>query len=278
MSPAVAALALCAAVLHATWNAALRSGADRLQFVTVMSFATTVAALPCALVLPLPAAASWSYLGASALLQVVYIVFLAAAYRSGELGQVYPIIRGSVPLMVTIGGFVFAGQRLGGLALFGVGLISSGIGSLAVRGGHAARRSLLLALVTAAFVASYVMADALGVRRAGSALSYTAWIWLVYGALMPLAYWLLRRDLRFDLRARDGVKALIGGMLSFGSYGAVVVAFSLGKVGAITALRETSIVFAALIGRVFLGEALTPRRLLVCLAVTCGAVCIGVAR
>ena len=278
MTPAVAALALLAAVLHATWNAALRSGADRLQFVTVMSFATTVAALPFAVVLPLPAPASWPYLGVSALLQTVYIVFLAAAYRHGELGQVYPVIRGSVPLLVTIGGFFLAGQRLSALALLGVGLISSGIASLAVRGGHAERRSLGLALATATFVASYVIADALGVRRAGDAFSYTAWIWVVYGALMPLAYWLLRRSLAFDLRARDGVKALVGGMLSFGSYGAVVLAFSIGNVGAITALRETSIVFATLIGRVFLGEALTPRRLLVCLAVTAGAVCIGVAR
>ena len=278
MSPKIAALALCAAVLHATWNAALRSGADRLQFVTIMSFATTVAAFPFALLLPLPALASWGYLGASALLQVVYIVFLAEAYRYGELGQVYPIIRGSVPLLVTIGGFVFAGQRLGALALFGVGLISFAIGSLALRAGHAERRALTLAFLTAGFVASYVIADALGVRRAGNALSYTAWIWLVYGALMPLAYWLLRRNLSFDLRARDGVKAVIGGMLSFGSYGAVVLAFSMGSVGAITALRETSIVFAALIGRLFLGEALTPRRVLVCLAVTCGAVCIGLAR
>jgi drug/metabolite transporter (DMT)-like permease len=278
VSPTVAALALLAAVLHATWNAALRSGADRLQFVTVMSLATTVAALPFAVVLPLPAPASWPYLAVSALVQAVYIVFLAAAYRYGELGQVYPVVRGSVPLLVTLGGFFLAGQRLGSLGLLGLALISSGIISLALRGGHAARRSLGFALLTATFVACYVIADALGVRRAGSPAAYTAWIWLVYGALMPLAYWLLRRSLTFDLRARDGVKALIGGMLSFGSYGAVVLAFSIGNVGAITALRETSIVFATLIGRVFLGEALTPRRVLVCLAVTAGAVCIGLAR
>jgi drug/metabolite transporter (DMT)-like permease len=278
VTPIVAALALLAAVLHATWNAALRSGADRLQFVTVMSFATTVAALPFALALPLPAPSSWPYLGVSAVLQTVYIIFLAAAYRHGELGQVYPVVRGSVPLLVTIGGFLLAGQRLRDLALFGVALISCGIISLAVGRGRLPRRSLGLALVTASFVASYVIADALGVRRAGNPLSYTAWIWLAYGALMPLAYWLLRRDFAFDLKGRDSLKALAGGMLSFGSYGAVVLAFSLGDVGAITALRETSVVFAAIIGRVFLGEALTARRVLVCLAVTAGAVCIGLAR
>jgi drug/metabolite transporter (DMT)-like permease len=278
MSPTIAALALVAAVLHATWNAALRSGADRLQFVTVMSFATTVAALPFAVFLPLPAPASWPYLAVSAVLQVVYIIFLAEAYRYGELGQVYPIVRGSVPLLVTVGGFFLAGQRLPGLALLGVGLISLGIISLAIHSGRAGVKSLAFASITAIFVASYVIADALGVRRAGNPQSYTAWIWLAYGALMPAAYWLLRRRFTFDLKERDSLKALAAGVLSFGSYGAIILAFALGNVGAITALRETSIVFAALIGRAFLGEALTPRRLLVCLAVTCGAVLIGYAR
>jgi multidrug transporter EmrE-like cation transporter len=157
MSAPVAALALLAAVLHATWNAALRSGADRLQFVTVMSFATTVAALPFALLLPLPAAASWPYLLVSALLQVIYIILLAQAYRHGELGQVYPIVRGSVPLLVTVGGFLLAGQSLPALALVGVALISLGIISLALHGGHTARRTVAFAFLTALFVASYVI-------------------------------------------------------------------------------------------------------------------------
>jgi drug/metabolite transporter (DMT)-like permease len=275
MSATVAALALLAAVLHATWNAALRSGADRLQFVTVMSFATSVAALPFAIFLPLPAAASWSYLAISAVLQVVYVIFLAEAYRYGELGHVYPIVRGSVPLLVTVSGFLLASQRLSGRALLGVALISFGIISLAVHGGRTQRRPLVLAFMTATFVASYVTADALGVRRAGNPYSYTAWIWVLYGALMPLAYWLLRRRLDFELHSRESLKALAGGLLSFGSYGAINAALALGNVGAIAALRETSIVFSALIARLFLGEPLTARRLLVCLAVTCGAVLIG---
>src|SRR5256885_2139580 len=123
MSAAVIGLTLFAAVLHATWNAALRSGVDRLWFVTVMSFATTLAAIPFALLLPLPATQSWPYLGISAVLQVLYSIFLAHAYRYGELGQVYPIVRGSVPLMVTIGGFFFAGQRAGRPGVFCVAVV-----------------------------------------------------------------------------------------------------------------------------------------------------------
>jgi uncharacterized membrane protein len=278
MRPLVIALALCAAVLHATWNAALRSGADRLWFVTVMSFATTVAAIPLVLLLPLPASGSWAYLGVSALLQVIYVIFLAHAYRFGELGQVYPVVRGTVPLLVTVGGFVFAGQRLSGPALLGVALISAAIISLAAGRTRAEHKPLAFALLTALFVASYVIADALGVRRAGSPQSYAAWIWVIYGALLPVAFLLLRRRTALDLRSPDTPKALIGGLLSFASYGAIIAALAIGNVGAISALRETSIVISALIGRVFLGEALTLRRVLVCLTITVGAVCIGYAR
>jgi drug/metabolite transporter (DMT)-like permease len=277
VSPLVIALALSAAVLHATWNAALRSGADRAQFVTVMSFATTVAAIPLVLLLPLPAAASWPYLGISALLQVIYSFLLAHAYRHGELGQVYPIVRGSVPVLVTVGGFALAGQRLSGLALLGLGLISGAIISLAVGGGRSGRKSLALGVVTALFVASYVTADVLGVRLAGRPQSYAAWIWVVYGVLMPVGLVALQRRIGFDLSARDTVKAVAGGLLSFASYGAIIAALALGNAGAISAMRETGIVFSALIGRIFLGEVLTVRRLLVCLTVTLGAVCIGYA-
>jgi drug/metabolite transporter (DMT)-like permease len=277
VSPLVIALALSAAVLHATWNAALRSGADRAQFVTVMSYATTVAAIPLLLVLPLPAPASWPYLGVSAVLQVIYSFLLAYAYRHGELGQIYPIVRGSVPVLVTLGGFALAGQHLSPLALLGIGIISTAIISLALHGGHTERKVLVLGVVTALFVASYVTADVLGVHRAGHPQSYAAWIWVAYGVSMPLGLLTLQGGLHIDLPARDVVKALGGGLLSFASYGAIIAALALGKAGSISALRETGIVFSALIGRFFLGEVLTLRRLLVCLAVTLGAVCIGYA-
>jgi drug/metabolite transporter (DMT)-like permease len=274
----VVILPLCAAVLHATWNAALRSSADRLAFVTVMSFATTVAAVPLALLLPLPLKASWGYLAVSALLQVIYSFLLARAYAFGELGQVYPIVRGSVPLLVTVGGFLLAGQQLAGLALLGIALICAAILSQALGGGRGERRSLPLAILTALFVASYVTADALGVRLAGNPQSYAAWIWVIYGVLMPAGFLLARRTMTVRLPAADRWKAVAAGLLSFGSYGAIIAALALGNVGAISALRETSIVFSALIGRIFLGEALTLRRALVCLAVTAGAVLIGYAR
>jgi uncharacterized membrane protein len=198
MTTSVISLTLFAAVLHAGWNALLRSGADRLWFITIMSFATTVAAIPCALLLPLPLTKSWTYLGISAVLQVGYSIFLASAYRFGELSQVYPIVRGSVPLMVTLGAFILAGQRLNMPTLCGITLVGLGIANLAFGRARARPKSVVLALVAALFVASYVTADGIGVRFAGSAPSYAAWIFLIYGGLMPLAFLLLRRSIVVD--------------------------------------------------------------------------------
>lgn len=277
MRPTAIALTLLAAVLHATWNAVLRSSLDRLWSVTIMSFATTLAAVPFALLLPLPLTPSWTYLGFSAVLQVAYIILLAHAYRSGELAQVYPVVRGSVPLLVTIGGFVLAGQRVGSAGLLGIALISLGIVSLAFGRVRAEAKTLALGLLTALLVASYVTADGIGVRLSGNPQSYAAWIFLIYGALLPATFLLLRGGITVKLRAPETVKALTGGFISLASYGAIIAALAVSKLGPVSALRETSIVFAALIGHVVLGERLTGRRVLVCLAVALGAVCIAFA-
>jgi drug/metabolite transporter (DMT)-like permease len=275
MHPAVIGLTLAAAVLHAIWNALLRSGGDRLWSVTVMSFATTAAAIPAALLLPAPLPGCWSYLAISAVLQVVYGIFLAYAYRHGELSQIYPVIRGSVPLLVTLGGFLLAGQRLSRAGLLGVLMVSAGIASLALGKDRISTRGLVLALATALFVACYVVADGIGVRLAGNAQSYTAWIFLTYGALLPPASLLLRRRLAIAVRQGETLKALAGGVLSIMSYGAMVAALSLGKLGPVSALRETSVIFSMLLGRLLLGEPLTRRRIVTGAVVAIGAACIG---
>ena len=167
MSTLVVALALFAAILHATWNAFLRTGADRLWTITVMSFASTVIALPFALAYPMPTPSVWVYIVLSACLQVGYSVFLVAAYRHGELGQVYPIVRGSVPLLVTLGGLLLAGERLGILQTLGVVLVATGIISLSFGKGRAGASSMVFALATGAIIASYATVDAIGVRVTG---------------------------------------------------------------------------------------------------------------
>jgi len=276
MQTAVLALTLSAAALHPIWNALLRGGEDRLWSVTAMSFATTAIAIPAASLLPMPLPSCWSYIGISAVLQVGYSIFLARAYRHGELGQVYPIVRGSVPLLVTVGGFVLAGQQPPRSALIGIALVSGGIVSLSFGTARAGTKTLVLAFVTALFVASYVTADGMGVRLAGNAQSYAAWIFLTYGALMPLAFLMLRRKLIVvDLRTPETLKAMTGGVVSLVSYGAITAALALGELGSVSALRETSIVFSALIGRVLLDETLSLRRILACIVVTLGAIFIS---
>jgi uncharacterized membrane protein len=275
MSAVVIMLALFAAVLHATWNAFLRSGADRLWTVTVMSLAMMVVAIPLAIIFPFPPSAAWPYLILSSCLQVGYSVFLVSAYRHGELGQVYPIVRGSVPLMVTFGGFVFASERPTALPMFGIVLVALGIMSLALGRGRATSASLLFALVTGVFIAGYATVDAIGVRTAGNAGVYATWIFVIYGSLMLAAFVAIRGRFSLKIGSPETSNALVGGMVSLLAYGAVIAAFALGPVGPITALRETSVVFAALIGSTFLGEALTLRRMTACTVVTLGAVCVG---
>jgi drug/metabolite transporter (DMT)-like permease len=275
MHPVVIGLTLSAAVFHAIWNALLRSGGDRLWSVTVMSFVTTAAAVPAALLLPAPLPACWSYLAISAVLQVAYGIFLAYAYRHGELSQIYPVIRGSVPLLVTLGGFLLASQRLSGPGLLGIFMVSAGIASLALGKDRVGTRGLVLALATALFVACYVVADGIGVRLAGNAQSYTAWIFLMYGVLLPPASLWLRRGPSISVWQGETAKAMAGGVLSIVSYGAMVAALSLGKLGPVSALRETSVIFSMLMGRLLLGEPLTRRRIVTCTVVAFGAACIG---
>jgi drug/metabolite transporter (DMT)-like permease len=275
MSTMVIMLALFAAIMHATWNAFLRSGADRLWTVTVMSLSMMVVALPFAAIFPFPPAPAWPYLILSSCLQVGYSVFLVSAYRHGELGQVYPIVRGTVPLLVMFGGFVLAGERLTVLPMLGVILVALGIMSLALGKGRATATSVLFALATGVFIASYGTVDAIGVREAGNAGVYATWIFVIYGALMLTTFVAVRGKLTLNIGSAETSNALVGGMVSLVAYGAVIAAFALGPMGPITALRETSVVFAVLIGWMFLGEALTLRRVTACAVVTFGAVCIG---
>lgn len=276
MSPSVSALALFAAILHATWNAFLKSGGDRLWTVTVMSFASTAVALPLLFVFPVPQPDAWPYILASAVLQVGYSVFLVAAYRHGDLGQVYPIVRGTVPLLVTVGGFLVFGSHLSPFQIAGVALVAAGIMSLSVGARRASTASMLFALATGAIIAAYATVDSVGVRLAGVTGGYTAWVLVIYGTLLPAAFILMRGRLVVDLHARETWTALGGGLVAMIAYGVVVLAFAMGPAGPITALRETSVVFAVLIGWVFLGEQLTARRLLACVVVGVGAVLLGV--
>ncbi|WP_159952097.1 DMT family transporter [Rhizobium sp. 18065] len=275
MSVIAIGLALVAAVLHASWNAFLRTGNDRLWSITVMSLAGSVIALPFLFHFPLPDLAAWPYIVLSASLQVGYSLFLVAAYRHGELGQVYPIVRGSVPLLVTLGGFLFFGELLGPYQTLGVALVAAGIMSLSLGKTRAATSSLLFALATGFIIACYSTVDSKGVKLVEQPVAYAMWVLFLFGVMICVTYGVLRRGLLIDFRASVTWKAFAGGVVAMMAYGLVVVAYSFAPAGLVTAVRETSVVFAVLIGAAFLGEPLTVKRVAACLTVAAGAICVS---
>ncbi|MDO1583946.1 EamA family transporter [Rhizobium oryzicola] len=275
MNPALIGLALFAAALHASWNAFLRSGADRLWSVTIMSIAGTVVAIPFLFIFPLPSATGFAYILISCALQIIYTVFLIAAYRYGDLGQIYPVIRGTVPLMVSLGGYLFSGIHLAWTQMAGVVLIAAGIMSLALGKSRAPTSSILLALFSGTLIATYATIDSIGVKHVETPGVYAAWVIFLYGVLQLCVYTVMRGRLRFEVRSAESWKAVAGGILALLSYAAIIGAYSLGPAGPVSAIRETSVVFAAVIGWIFLGERLTPRRVIACLIVAAGAITIG---
>ena len=273
MSPLVVAVVLAAAVMHAFWNALLKGGGDRLRGIVVMSVAASAACAPAAFILPLPQTECWPLILLSAAIHVGYNLFLVKAYRYGDLGQVYPIARGFSPLLVTMGAAFFAGERPDALTLLGIALISAGILSLA-RGWSEATSAagISSAFATGLFIAAYTINDGLGGRLSGNPVSYAVWLFMIDGLPMPLLYW-WTRGLSEPLVQADTetAKSVLGGLVSLIAYASVIWAASITPMGPVSALRETSVVFAAFMGRIFLAERLTVGRLASCVAVAAGA-------
>lgn len=275
MSTVAVVLALIAAILHASWNAFLRTGADRLWSITVMSLAGSIICLPFLFILPVPGSSAWPYILLSAGLQVGYSLFLVAAYRHGELGQVYPIVRGTVPLLVTLGGFLFFGEVLGPWQTLGVFLIAAGIMSLSLGRSRAATSSILFALTTGLIIACYSTVDSRGVKLVEQPIAYAMWVLFLFGLMITIAFAATRKELAIDISSPLTWKAAGGGVVAMLAYGLVVVAYAYAPAGLVTAVRETSVVFAVLIGALLLGEPLTARRLLACLIVAGGAISVS---
>lgn len=271
----IISLVLFAALLHASWNALLRGGADRLWSMTIMCIAIAVTCVVAAAFMVPPASASWGYAVLSAVLHVGYNLFLVRSYRVGDLGQVYPISRGSSPALIALGAAVFAGESIAPGVLLGIALVSGGIISLAFRGRKLSVPSLPYALGTGCFIAAYSVVDGIGARLSGAPLAYTVWMCALWGVMMPMVYIGLR-DARSLFSVRPGIfSAAAGGLVSLLAYGIVIYAMNEAPLGAVSALRETSVLFAALIGAIFLGETLTARRILACAVIVCGTIIIG---
>ena len=294
MPTEIVAMVLVAALAHASWNALVKSDDDRLVTLGAANAVRFLLCIPIVLALPHPDRASWPYLVASSILHVGYYTFLISAYRFGDLSKVYPLARGLSPLIVAAGAYAFAGERLSPMALVGVAVACTGIASLSLGGGatparsarvHAGalssagdgaaqartnRRGVVFAAGTAVFIAAYTVTDAMGARLSGHAVSYVAWLSILDGLPMLLVAGVLRRaGLAHHLAARAW-KSVAGGALQLTAYGLVVWSLALAPMAAVSALRETSVLFAAIIGVKLLGEPLGTHRITAAALVAAG--------
>ena len=263
------ALVLFSAILHATWNAQLKGGSDRPQFMATMSLVVGSLALLCALFVPLPSRTAWVCVAISAALHIAYNFLLLQNYRLSDFASAYPIARGISPLLVTLGAFLLMHQRPNGFAIAGVMMISAGIVFLSTGKNRTPRLATLSALATGAIIAAYTVVDGMGVQRSQNTISYTAWVFASY-LLMPLVLLLLRYPVRV-FTAQALPRAIGAAVFSLVAYTLVLWATHYADVGIVSALRETSVLWAIVIGRIFLGEAFTWRRaasaLLICAGV-----------
>lgn len=264
---------LFAALLHASWNAIVKAGSDKLSAAISV---TGSAALIAALILPFspqPTFASAPWLAASCILQVFYTLLVAKTYQIADMGQTYPLMRGTAPLLVACATFLLPGEHLSALAWAGIAVICVSIMLMAMQRHGGSRSGVLLALLNACFIAGYTLVDGTGVRLAASALGYTLWTFLLNGCCM-LAW--RKRGLSCYL-LHHWKKGLFGGIGTLGSYGLALWAMTQAPLAVVAALRETSILFGAVIAVVVLKERPSSLRIIAALGIACGAVLLRLA-
>ena len=193
MSPLVTLLVLGSALLHASWNAVIKSSRDVTLDTALVAAGASILSLPLIIAVPLPARASWPFLAASITIHIGYFATLARAYRVGDLGHAYPLMRGTAPLLVALFGVVLLNERPSAVTWLGIVLISSGILSIGLlKKGRAQRDATAWALMNAAIIASYTLVDGAGVRLSASAAGYVAWGFLLQGIAFVAAVTLSR--------------------------------------------------------------------------------------
>ncbi|HEA3088373.1 TPA: EamA family transporter [Aeromonas salmonicida] len=278
MTPTIFAAILLAALLHALWNALAKRQAEGRVSVLLVSLCSGLFAAPFLPLVGLPVPAEYPWLALSILLHCGYCLFLGRAYRLGEFGQIYPLARGSAPLVTLLFGALLLGEVPGVLAVVGALVLVSGVLLMAWRGGiKLASGALSAVLITALFTAAYTLSDGAGARSAGEPVRYTLWLFALTALMMPL---LMRWQSRTAWRALDLAAwrtGALGGALSLLAYGIVIWAMTQAPIGLVAALRESSVLFAVLLSWCWLGEKLGQVRLCAALVILCGILLIRLA-
>lgn len=263
MSGFVLTLVLFGALLHAGWNALLKAQQDMVSATALVAVGTGVVAVPVMLALPLPDAAALPYLVASALIHVGYFALVGYAYRSADLGVAYPLSRGSAPVVTALLAFLLIGEALAPSAWLAIGTIALGIVALSAdalaRGGLTLRAGAA-ALANGGVIVTYTLIDGVGARAAGNGVAYGAWMIAATAAMIAVLALAARGRVALAAARAGWPIALAGGALVFGSYGIALWAMTIAPIGLVASLRETSVLFAAMLGAYLFGEPFGPGR------------------
>jgi drug/metabolite transporter (DMT)-like permease len=263
---------LAAALLHAAWNSIAHGIGDRVTGFALIGVADVVGGGVLVAFAGLPAPGAWPYIVASAVVHVAYNLMLLASYQLGDFSQAYPIARGTAPLVVALASVLILHRPLGGQDLAGILAVSAGLIGLVLAGGLPGRKELpavLAAVATGLLIALYTVIDGVGVAQ-GPLLAYIGWMFLLQGPALPVMALVLRGRRLPALLRRHAAAGLAGGAISLAAYSIVLWAQTSGALAPIAALRESSIVFGALIGALFLREPIGHRRAAAALVVLAG--------
>ncbi|MBZ7921136.1 DMT family transporter [Ensifer adhaerens] len=274
----VIALVLFGALLHATWNALVKAGSEKSLDAAMIALGAAVVAIPFLPLLPLPKPEAWPYILVSALFQFAYFQLVAASYRAGDIGLVYPLMRGTAPLIVAATSGALIGEELAFGTMLGILTISVGVLTLAFESRKGGRHAIVLALLNACVIASYTYVDGIGARISGNAISYTLWMALLPPVLL-FTWAFARRGIKPVARHvyKNWWRGLIGGAGSIGAYGLALWAMTKAPVATVAALRETSILFAVVISVVFLKEPVSVWRIAAACVIALGALLLKLA-
>jgi drug/metabolite transporter (DMT)-like permease len=275
LSLTVTLAVLGGALLHAAWNTMLKSSADKQLDTVAISVGAGLAGLAAAPFLAMPAVESWPWLVASTLVHILYFILLAGAYRWGDISFTYPIMRGGGPVMVALAGAAVFGEVLSIGQTAGVAFICAGILSFAIVKTDdpiAFRKALAFALGNAAVIAAYTLIDAKGARASESPVAYTMWFFAANGVALYLYGGVKRGAEMPRYLVANWKRMFVGAVCTTGSYAVALWAMTKAPVALVACLRETSVIFVALIGALFLGERFTGRRLFATACVLAGLV------
>ena len=277
LSLTVTLVVLAAAVTHAAWNAMAHGIKDQTLAFALIGVGGIVTAIPLIIVTALPRSASWPYLLGSVGIHVFYVLLLMQCYRLGEFSQVYPLARGVSPLVVTILAAVFVHEHLALPQIGGVLIVSAGLAFLVFAGGRPGRGAFLAAVGTGLTIAAYTTVDGVGVRLSASPAGYIGWLILLQSLCVPMFALARRRRVLLRQPRRILLSGLAAGALSLLAYGLVLWAQTRGALAPIAALRETSVIFGAIIGTLVFREPFGRARITATVLVVTGIVLLNVA-